>query len=262
MDMQEFQNRIAEAEKFRPVLTLNQAGKDVRYQVNSSMLLWRVHTLFSKEPDTIAWIATFGADEVLVDVGANVGMYAIWAAATRGCRVFAFEPESQNYALLNANIVLNTLGDRVVAYCLALSDETAFNVLNLSELVQGGSNHTFREQLDFNLAAMQPVYRQGCYATTLDVLVEQGVLPAPQHIKIDVDGIEHRVVNGMTKTLRNPVVRSVLIEINTALESHRNIMDTMSGCGFDYDAAGAAESVGRQKGTKFEGVGNYIFRRS
>ena len=38
------------------------------------------------------------------DVGANVGMYTVFAAPTRGARVFAFEPEAQNYAMLNRNI--------------------------------------------------------------------------------------------------------------------------------------------------------------
>jgi FkbM family methyltransferase len=45
----------------------------------------------------------------MIYVGANVGMYTIWAAATRNARVYAFEPEAQNYATLNRNIALNNL---------------------------------------------------------------------------------------------------------------------------------------------------------
>src|SRR5688572_2196267 len=102
---------------------------------------WRVDTIHQKEPCTLEWIAGFGADEILFDVGANVGMYTIWAAATRGARVFAFEPESQNYALLNRNILLNNLQDRVKAFCVGLTDKQEFTDLHMAGMAAAGSCH-------------------------------------------------------------------------------------------------------------------------
>lgn len=87
---------------------------------------WRAATVFSEERDALAWIASFQPDEVSLDVGANVGMYTVWAAMTRGKRVYAFEPESQNCAILNRNTGLDGLGSKASAYCLALSDHTGF----------------------------------------------------------------------------------------------------------------------------------------
>jgi hypothetical protein len=98
---------------------IEHADQRVVYLTPNTRALWRVETLFSKEPDTIEWIASFAPDEVLADIGANVGMYTIWAAKTRGTRVFAFEPEAQNYALLNCNIHANGLDQAVRAYCSA-----------------------------------------------------------------------------------------------------------------------------------------------
>jgi FkbM family methyltransferase len=46
---------------------------------------------------------------ILIDVGANVGMYSIYAAKLKKARVFAFEPESQNYSTLLKNIISNEL---------------------------------------------------------------------------------------------------------------------------------------------------------
>ena len=262
MEMDELQKRVQEHEQFRPTLGFTHEGKKIEYLALSSTMVWRSLTLFSKEPDTLKWIAGFKPGATLVDIGANVGMYTIWAAITRDCKVFAFEPESQNYAMLNANLHVNKLSEKVRAYCLALSDETAFDVLNLCEFVQGSSNHTFKERLNFNLEAMNPVYQQGCFATTLDALVAQGVVPIPQHIKIDVDGIEHRVVKGMETTLKHPDVQSVLIEINTHLGEHQAIITRLQESGFNYSEAEVEESLGRQKGSKFEGVGNFIFYRN
>ena len=70
----------------------------------------------------------------MFDVGANVGMYSIWAAATKGINVIAIEPESQNYAVLNKNILLNNLKDKVTALCFAMSDEEKISELNLRRL--------------------------------------------------------------------------------------------------------------------------------
>lgn len=87
---------LEEYEKLNPRCELTNDGVSVSYCTPTTHTKWRVDSLFEKEPCTIAWIAGFGRGDVLVDVGANVGMYTIWAAKTRGTRVFAFEPEAQN----------------------------------------------------------------------------------------------------------------------------------------------------------------------
>src|SRR5262245_39234556 len=118
---------LEEYEKLCPRCELTNDGVTISHHTPTIHTKWRVDSLLEKEPSTIAWIAGFRRDEVLVDVGANVGVYTIWAAKTRGVRVFAFEPEAQNYALLNRNIALNGLGPRVTAYCLALSNEAGYS---------------------------------------------------------------------------------------------------------------------------------------
>ncbi len=196
---------------------------------------------------------------MLVDIGANVGMYTIWAAKTRGARVFAFEPEAQNYALLNRNVLANGLNDLVRAYCVALSDASGFDALYLSDLGVGGSCHSYGAALDFNNQPRAAPFAQGSVAVTLDEMVERGAVPVPQHVKIDVDGLEHKVIAGARQTLANAAVRSVLIEINTNLDEHWELVDIMLGLGFDYSQEQVARAQ-RSEGT-FKGVGNYVFYR-
>lgn len=234
-------------------------GGSARFSTPNDMAAWRVATLFTKEPGTIDWIGEFQEDEVLVDVGANVGMYSIWAALTRKVRVYAFEPESQNYAILNHNIFMNQLSGRIVAYCAALSDQVEFSLLNLGKFGAAGSCHAFGEKLNFQLQPFSPSFTQGAYSATLDSLVEAGVIPCPNHIKIDVDGFEHKVMTGARRTVQNPMVRSVLIEINQSLDLHRQIIENLSALGFCHDPSETARAV-RMEGT-FKGVGNYVFRR-
>lgn len=250
---------LEEYERLDPGARVEHGGVQVVFSTPNTYTKWRADTLFTKEPDTISWIGTFQPEDVLVDIGANVGGYSLWAARSRHARVFAFEPESQNYALLNRNIHINRLDHRITAFCVALSDEVGYGKLNIGKFLAGGSCHAFGEALNFAEQPMQPSFVQGCVSDTLDNLVARGVIPAPNHIKIDVDGIEPKIIQGARATLANPELRSVLIETNTNLESHRDMVETMLARGFRYDAA-QVDLAQRKEGT-FKGVGNYVFRR-
>jgi len=234
-------------------------GAEVRFNTVNEMTAWRARTAMSKEPSTIAWIDEMSAGEVMLDIGANVGLYSLCAARFRGARVFAFEPESQNFALLNANIYSNALHDSVLAYCVALSDETRFDSLYVSNFVPGASCHAFGESLTPDGEPLNAAFRQGCFATTVDALTAAGVLPVPRHIKIDVDGIEHKVIRGAAKTLADRTVRSVLVEINGKRDDHWGIVDFMLEQGFNYSEEERERAL-RTAGP-FAGTGNYVFRR-
>ena len=246
-------------ERLTPILKLRDGPTEVLYAAPNEFTQYRVESLHVKEPDTIDWIRGFGPGDVLVDIGANVGMYTIWAAKTRGTRVFAFEPESQNFAVLCRNIVLNKVGDRVTAYCAALSDEAGYSLLHLSAFTAGGSGHTFGEDVDHNLRSRSSPYTQGCMSVTLDHLVSDGVVPVPTHIKIDVDGIEHKVLAGCRETLRDARLRTILIEINSNLEEHRHLVDELGALGFSFSDQ-QVQAARRTQGPS-AGTGNYVFRR-
>lgn len=227
----------------------------VRFGIQGKATQWRIDTLFTKEPDTIEWIASMDPGDVFVDIGANVGIYSIWAAKTRGAQVFAFEPESQNFAMLNVNIAINRLD--VVAYPFALSDEIAIGPLFLAQFGPGGSCHTFGEQIDYQGRPSTPVHSQGSVAFPLDHLVKLGVVPWPDFIKIDVDGLEPRVFRGAQAAMGR--AKSVLIEINTNLPEHMLIVADMERADFRFDPE-QVEKARRTEGA-FKGVGNYVFRR-
>ena len=250
---------LEEYEKLVPACHVAHNGTQVSYHTPSSFLKWRVDSLFTKEPCTIEWIAGFAENDVLVDVGANVGMYSVWAAKTRGVRVFAFEPEAQNYGLLNRNIILNSLSGRVKAYCLALSDAAGYSELHLSEVKAGGSCHSLGEEVDFRHQPMRAAYSQGCISARLDDLVRQKVVPEPDHIKIDVDGFEPKVIAGAHDVIRGKKLRSLLIEVNQNLPDHMQMVEELNKLGFRHDPAQVARAE-RREGL-FKGCAEYVFKR-
>lgn len=230
---------------------------DLTFLTPNSHCAWRVQTLFTKEPDTIAWLKKMQPGETLYDIGANMGQYSMLAAKA-GVNVHAFEPESQNFALLIRNIAINhgVLGGRLVAWPLALSDHISIDILHLSSMIAGGSCHAFGKPLNFHGEQKTFPYQQGSVSTTLDHFSAK--YSRPDYIKIDVDGFEHLVVKGGLATFAK--TKSILIEINTSYAEHMEyILPKMAELGFEYDAAQAEES--RRKEGPFKGVGNIIFYR-
>lgn len=250
---------LEEYEALQPRAEVAHEGVKMVFATPSTFTLWRVESIHEKEPWTLDWLATFAPDEVFVDCGANVGMYTIWAAVTRRARVFAFEPEAQNYALLNRNILLNQLTERVTAYCMGLSDEAGLTTLHLGDPRVGGSCHAVGEALDFQHQPLKALFKQGCVAATLDDLVHSGKVPVPHHIKIDVDGFEPKVIAGALATLCDRTVKSLLIETNQNLEDHRSMVKQLNSLGFVHDPVQVARA--ERKAGPFKGVAEYVFKR-
>lgn len=173
---------------------------------------WRTYN--AKEPETLDWIdGAMQAGGMLFDVGANIGLYSIYAALRhRGMRVIAFEPEYANLHLLRDNLLENGLQDRVDVYAIALSDVTGLSWLHVQDLTPGAALHAESPQALRRTLAQRPVvWREGIAAWTLDQFCEEARL-APNFLKIDVDGSEPRVLEGAAKILSAASLRSVLIE--------------------------------------------------
>jgi len=186
---------------------------EIKLRVTSSME--RVHRLMSctKEPWTVEWLESLAPAEVLYDIGANVGAYSL-IAAKRGSFVVAFEPGATTYGRLCENIVLNGCEASIMPVPLALSDVTGLVGFKYRTLEPGQSRHSIK---DGPWQPWQPArpgrYVQPVCAMRLDDALEQFGLPAPHHLKIDVDGAERRLLTGAARTLASRNVRSALIEI-------------------------------------------------
>lgn len=188
----------------------------VRVGVSSEVEQWRVETYATKEPETLDWLDEFlPTAAVFFDVGANIGLYSLYAAKRNPeCVVYAFEPAAQNYWRLCHNISINSLSN-VVPCNFALADEETFAAFHLCDLDPGTSLHSFRDTGSYIQGPSQVKLSQGVLATTIDVLVERYGLPVPSLLKIDVDGAEQAILKGATTILRSSRrLESLLVELN------------------------------------------------
>ncbi len=189
-----------------------------RFQCESLWELTRSMSLFTKEPGTCEWVKNdVEQGEVFYDIGANIGIYSILAAFRVGKdgKVYAFEPHSVNFSRLATNIVANNLQQIIVPCNFALNDEEGYFPFNYSSLEaasadsQLGTLHGAHEQ------EYRPEVSELKSAASVDSLIKAGSAPAPHHVKIDVDGNELLILQGMAKLLEGDArPKSVQIEIN------------------------------------------------
>jgi FkbM family methyltransferase len=144
--------------------------------------------------------------DVVYDIGANIGYYTRHIAQIMNARtVVAFEPMSENADLLEANVALGRLGDRVRVFRAALSDHDGQESLQIDDVMGGtavldsvsqGNASESRAHLGL------PPKSERVTVVRLDRLVQEQQLPMPRFIKIDTEGAEALVLKGGLETLR------------------------------------------------------------
>jgi len=185
---------------------------EMQFSTPNALALYRATSFSTKEPDTITWLDAIPKDAVLWDVGANVGLYSIYAAKRNGARVYAFEPSVFNLELLARNIFLNALQSNIAIIPVALSDGVGPSLFKMSSTAWGGALSTFGQDFDQHGGTLNSVFEYATMGISMNDAMQLLGIPAPQFIKIDVDGIEHFILRGGAEVLKG--VQSVMIEID------------------------------------------------
>jgi FkbM family methyltransferase len=180
---------------------------------------WRTRAC-AKEPWTVEWLLNdVQRGQVLYDIGANVGTFTLIAARHCGASVVAFEPGYSTFARLCENLQLNGCTQTVIPVPIPVADRNGLTTFRYRSPEPGQSRHQLRDtpwtpgaSADADGHYIQPVCTM-----TLDSMVEVFGLTPPDHIKLDVDGAELRVLQGATAVLASPRLRTVLIEIDQEL---------------------------------------------
>lgn len=206
------------------------------FYVTNPLTAFRVETFYTKEPETLQWIEGFSDNEVLWDIGANIGLYSIYAASKRNARVYAFEPSVFNLALLAKNIHVNKLTHNITIVPLALSRDSKSALFRMGGddgIAEGGACSSFDADFDFSGNPFKTDFSYQTIGITGDALCSLNVVPAPNYIKLDVDGIEHYVLAGLQYILKKCTIKSILVECNDAFcEQASEIAKILAANGF------------------------------
>jgi FkbM family methyltransferase len=193
---------------YKPTKILIMTSNDLEYDLRTRA--------FSKEPETVKWIEdVFSQNSVLYDIGANIGAYSLIAAKTgKFEKIYAFEPVPTTYQNLVKNVLLNN-ADQVIPLNVAISNKLGISKFGLESLKAGGARHS-------GLLNSDDLIQINVLCLDLNVLVSQIGLSLPTHVKIDVDGAELYVLEGIRSAFISQNVKSVLIEVDTnSLEAEK-----------------------------------------
>jgi FkbM family methyltransferase len=211
----------------------------VAYFVPNAKSFARTDMVYTKEPETISWIDAFGENETLWDVGANIGMYTIYAAARPSTKVVAFEPSPANFAALSKSLELNAMQNRVSVYCIALNDCKGLGMFNMRFTDAGYAGAALNVEPKRAATFSMPVI-----GYTIDAFIEEFSPPFPNHLKIDVDGNDHLVLAGARKTLQDLRVKSVLVELAGRAGFDQGA-EILAQAGFEIDPASKQARLNR-----------------
>ena len=155
---------------------------------------------------------------VFFDVGANVGFYSLLAArcVVTG-RVYAFEPLPANIAFLRKHLEMNRVRNvRVLE--VALSDESGMTSF-LSESTRA-------------MGKLEAGGSLTVETSTLDTLIAEQRIPAPDCIKMDIEGAEFRALRGAARCFREH--RPLLFLATHGTTVHDDCCDLLASWGYKW----------------------------
>ena len=168
--------------------------------------------------------------DIVYDIGASIGTHTIFLAKRLGeyGRVIAFEPEKQSYERLQSNIELNHLNN-ITVFQVALGEEEGEGVLHESEGLGTYSLMVPYNEAKENTESSVKIIRG-------DLLRKIENLPIPKVVKIDVEGYEYSVIQGLRETFSQNSCKVVCCEIHPKLLpkniGFKEIATLMSSLGF------------------------------
>ena len=241
---------------------INILGSKITFFVPNQIIHWRLKTFFSKEPETLEWIDGFKNNKKLIfwDIGANIGLYSIYAAVKHPeAKIISFEPSASNLRSLSRNISINKFEEQITIHQLPLSKlKNQHALFEESEFIEGWAMNTFDEGIDYEGQKIKSKNKYKIFGTNINYLIKNNILDIPDYIKIDVDGIEHLILEGANEYLMHPKIKEMSIELNENFKNQYNsVIKIMNDSNFKIKHKKHAKIF--DNSIKFSKVFNFVF---
>lgn len=183
------------------------------------------------ETENLDFIDSLPAGAIMYDLGACEGRFSIYAAL-KGIKVYAFEPDKNNFDVFSKNVALNNLSDKINLFNAGVGENTDKAILQIGQPWAGGhqkvvKHANVREDLNFNFVEENVID-----VVSLDEIISSKNLPAPTALKIDIDGSEVPFMKGSVNTLRNESLKTIIFELDKEDKNYDNIMMKLNDVGF------------------------------
>jgi FkbM family methyltransferase len=239
------------------------SNKNLILYTPSKLVKWRTDTMLTKEPGTLQWIDSFSqytSKPIFWDIGANIGLYSIYAAINNlNAKVISFEPSPTNVGILTKNISFNNLEEKIYVCQNPITDkEFGYFKFVESSIESGNSmNSLISNQDNYPKKNKSKALNYYLSGNSLNFFIKNKILDIPNFIKIDVDGNEHEILEGAQIFLNNKEIVSILVEIDDNNQKNRdNIINLITKNGFELKNK---DKLVNDSNSKFYETYNYIF---
>lgn len=190
------------------------------------------------EPEMLNWIDSFKTGETFWDIGANIGVFTMYAAQRKDLNILAFEPNGLNFGITIEHLVLNKLDQYAQVYCIAFAQKTEIGHLVCSDSEVGQAGNNLIEEDGTSITRENAnTFRQAVPVYSIDDFVKSFNLTIPHHVKLDVDGLEHIILRGGPQTLSQ--IKSLMIEIEGNDARKKELLDLILATGLkEMDISG------------------------
>ena len=241
---QDLPNFLSALRHLKSSITVHSRGLNFRLTTDNWITKYRARSFNDKEPEILDWLDENLRDgDIFFDVGANVGLYSIYAALrNKKAAVYAFEPEYSNLHQLKLNIINNNLYENVIPFGIALGDQAGLSYLHIQDLTAGAALATESNDNISKSFGKDVIWKEGIGTIHLDFLFEKFGIQ-PNLIKIDVDGNEYKILQGGIKTFETTKLRSIYIEMIESLPDYVPIKTFLLDHGFKLQSKSSENQV-------------------
>lgn len=209
---------IPKNSKHEKIVTIN--GYKMKIDISNDVGRKIFFTGFYEEPETVFCLKNIDKDDILIDVGANVGYFSLLFAQQTVIgegEVYSIDPIPSNIEKLvfnarvngfnNINIIQNAMGEEKSQLDFYIKKDNAYSSF------ANNSNSEVEEKIIVEVS-------------TLDIFLEKNNINNIKILKIDTEGAEGMVLNGAKKSLQNGLFKYIIIELSNEHLNHFNTNNT------------------------------------
>ena len=225
---------------------LNVKGTKLRFAVLEGDTADQIQQKYEEEVYEYILRIPRGAD--FFDLGASIGNFSLFSAA-HGLKTYAFEPDPKNFEALELNRRANDFAE-LRTFEIAVSDgANPHGILMSNSKKQRRGDHHKVLKVSENSAhssVLGHLDTEHIVRTlSLDQAIEQLNLPVPDYMKIDIDGSEVAFFKGSAKTLANPKLKGLMIELYKESPYYPSLLRTLADANFELEAEFQVTSAGQ-----------------
>lgn len=164
------------------------------FSETEKIIACKILTLLSDEGPYESESVKIKENDVVIDAGANIGLFSLLCSQKNVKEVYAFEPQKSVINLLKKNILLNNLSKLIKVVPFGLSDNNQDYALSVSELGHAAGSIVIKRN--------ETNHTEKIHCVTLDKWVIDNKISKIDFLKADIEGAERNLLLGATEILK------------------------------------------------------------